>query len=105
MQVDAGRRRRACASIDVAYFTASCDTPELNKKFAESLELDYPILSDPTRENATAFGVLGPKSFALRWTFYIDKDGKIVEIDKKVKTETHGQDVASKLKELGVAQK
>src|SRR5882672_7435025 len=35
---------------DVAYFTASCDAPDLNKKFSESLELDYPILSDPNRE-------------------------------------------------------
>ena len=36
--------------FDVVYFTASCDTPELNKDFAESLQLDYPILSDPTKE-------------------------------------------------------
>jgi peroxiredoxin Q/BCP len=95
----------ALRKFDVAYFTASCDTPEKNKAFAESLELDYPILSDPTHDNATAFGVLGPKGNAQRWTFYIDKDGKIAEIDKKVKTETHGQDIAGKLKELGVAQK
>ena len=95
----------ALRKYDVAYFTASCDTPDLNKKFAESLGLDYPILSDPTRENATAFGVLGPKGNAQRWTFYINKDGNIAEIDKKVKTETHGQDIANKLKELGVAQK
>jgi peroxiredoxin Q/BCP len=95
----------ALRKFDVAYFTASCDTPEKNKAFAESLNLDYPILSDPTHENATAFGVLGPKGNAMRWTFYIDKDGKIAEIDKKVKTETHGQDIAGKLKDLGVAQK
>ncbi|HEY5311011.1 MAG TPA: peroxiredoxin [Pirellulales bacterium] len=95
----------ALRKYDVAYFTASCDTPELNKEFAEELELDYPILSDPTHENATAFGVLGANGKAQRWTFYIDKDGKIAEIDKKVKTETHGQDIAGKLKELGVAQK
>ena len=31
----------------MAYFTASCDDVETNKKFAESLKLDYPILSDP----------------------------------------------------------
>jgi len=34
-------------AYDVAYFAASVDTPEDNKKFAESLGLDYPILSDP----------------------------------------------------------
>jgi peroxiredoxin Q/BCP len=95
----------ALRKYNVAYFTASCDTPEENKKFAESLQLDYPILSDPSHDNATAFGVLGPKGNAQRWTFYIDKDGKIAEIDKKVKTESHGQDVAGKLQELGIAQK
>jgi peroxiredoxin Q/BCP len=90
---------------NAAYFTASCDTPEDNKKFAESLELDFPILSDPTKSNATAFGVLGKGGNATRWTFYIDKDGKIAHIDRTVKTETHGKDVAAKLAELGVAKK
>src|SRR5262245_40500316 len=36
--------------FDVAYFAASADDAETNKKFAESLQADYPILSDPTRE-------------------------------------------------------
>ncbi len=89
----------------MAYFTASCDTPETNKKFAESLELNYPILSDPTREVAKAYGVVqGDKKNASRWTFYIGKDGKILYIDDKVKTATHGPDVAARLKELGIAE-
>lgn len=87
----------------VAYFTASCDTADLNKQFAESLGLDYPILADPTKANAEAFGVLGKGGNATRWTFYIDKDGKIAAIDKTVKTETHGKDIAAKLAELGTA--
>jgi peroxiredoxin Q/BCP len=91
--------------FDVAYFTASCDTPELNKDFAKSLELDYPILSDPSREAAKALGVLGKGNNATRWTFYVGKDGNILFIDKGVQTASHGQDVASKLKELGVAAK
>lgn len=95
----------AIRKFDIAYFTASCDTPEDNKKFAESLGLDYPILADPTKKNAEAFGVLGPKGNAQRWTFYIDKDGKIAEIDKSVKTKTHGEDIAAKLKQLGVSAK
>src|SRR5207247_5035238 len=35
----------ALKKLNVAYFTASVDTPEQNKKFAESLLLHYPILS------------------------------------------------------------
>ncbi len=96
----------ALRKFDAAYFTASVDTPELNKKFAESLQLDYPILSDPTRETAKAYGVVeGDAKVAKRWTFYIGKDGKILFIDKGVKTAAHGEDVAAKLKELGVAMK
>jgi peroxiredoxin Q/BCP len=41
--------------------------------------------------------------YANRWTFYIGPDGKILDIDKKVKPQTAGQDVATKLEALGVA--
>jgi peroxiredoxin Q/BCP len=92
----------------VAYFTASNDPVEQNKKFAESLGVDYPILSDPDSSVAQKYGVLNesPKGKAARrWTFYIGADGKILAIDKEVKTDTHGADVASKLGSLGVAKK
>jgi peroxiredoxin Q/BCP len=92
--------------FNAAYFTASNDKPEDNKKFAESLSVDYPILSDPDSSVATAYGVFNPeRKAALRWTFYIGANGKILAIDKAVKTETHGADVAAKLAELGVAKK
>ena len=78
------------------------DTPDENKKFAEHVEADYPILSDPSKEVATAYGVLGRGGLASRWTFYIGPDGKILYIDKAVKTTTAGADIAAKLSELGV---
>ncbi len=88
------------------HFAASVDTPEVNKKFAESLEVDYPILSDPGKQVATAYGVVTPeRATAFRWTFYIGVDGKILFIDKKVNPETAGPDIAAKLAELGVARK
>jgi peroxiredoxin Q/BCP len=90
----------------VALFGASVDTPEDNKKFAESLALDYPLLSDPGKQVAAAFGVVTPeRQFAQRWTFYIGVDGKILHIEKKVSAATAGQDVAAKLAELGVARR
>jgi peroxiredoxin Q/BCP len=90
----------------VVYFTASCDTPEVNKKFAESLELDYPILSDPEGEVARKFGVLQGKSkFPARWTFYIGKDGRIMHIDKQVNVAKHAVDVAERLEALQVAKR
>jgi len=87
----------------VAYFTASVDTPETNKQFAEALGLDYPILSDPGKEVARAYGVVsGDKAYASRWTFYIGRDGKILYIDKQVSPESHGRDVVERLKALGI---
>ena len=92
--------------FDVAYFAASADDAETNKKFAESLQVDYPILSDPTRETAKAYGVVTPeRNVPFRWTFYIGKDGNILFIDDKVQTASHGNDVALKLKELGIGEK
>ncbi|HKI20732.1 MAG TPA: peroxiredoxin [Isosphaeraceae bacterium] len=89
--------------LKVAYFTASVDTPELNKKFAESLTLDYPILSDPDKTVAKAYGVISARGFANRWTFYIDKEGVIRAIDKSVNPTQAGPDVAAKVKELKLA--
>jgi len=91
---------------NVAYFTASNDPAEKNKAFAESLGVDYPILSDPDSKVAKAYGVLNEKgTAALRWTFYIGENGKVLHIDKTVKTDSHGTDVAEKLGELGVEKK
>jgi peroxiredoxin Q/BCP len=89
--------------LNVAYFTASVDAADYNKKFAESLNADYPILSDPDKSVAKAYGVLRPVGgFANRWTFYIDKEGVIREIDKKVNTKEAATDAAAKVKSLGI---
>jgi peroxiredoxin Q/BCP len=99
----------------VQYFMASVDPIEKNTEFAkatsvtlgqrvvEKKEADFPLLSDPTKEVATAYGVLSPRGTANRWTFYIGKDGRILAIDKMIKTDTSAQDMAAKLGELGVA--
>jgi peroxiredoxin Q/BCP len=85
----------------VTYFAASVDTPQKNKEFAESLSADYPILADPEKATAEAYGVLMPIGLAKRWTFYVGKDGKILYVDKEVKVDTAGADVAARLAQLG----
>ena len=87
----------------MAYFTASVDPPQTNKEFAEALQLDYPILSDPGKEVARAYGVVsGDRTTAARWTFYIGKDGKVLYIDKQVSAGSHGKDVVERLAALGI---
>ncbi len=89
--------------FDVAYYAASTDTPEKNKRFAESLDADFPILSDPSGDVAEAYGVRMPLiGTASRWTFYIGKDGRILDIDRKVSAASHGGDVAAKLAALDI---
>jgi len=91
---------------DVAYFMASVDPLELNTKFAAEHKADFPLLSDPDKEVAKAYGVLGAAGtapVASRWTFYIDKDGKISFIDKAVRVNTSAEDMVAKLGELKVA--
>ena len=90
----------------MAYFTASVDDAETNKKFAEQVEADYPILSDPEKKVAAAYGVVDAQHpLAARWTFYIGPDGKILAIDNKVSPKTAGEDVVKRLEELKVSRK
>jgi peroxiredoxin Q/BCP len=89
----------------VAYFAASVDDAATNRKFAESLDADYPILSDPGRTVAAAYGVLSAAGLPSRWTFYIGADGRILDIDTRVSARTAGEDVARRLGELGVRRK
>ena len=94
----------ALKGLNVAYFTASVDDADTNTKFAKSLDLDYPILSDPGKATSKAYGNLGANGMAKRWTYYIDKEGVVREIDKSIKTVNAAPDVAAKLKELKIAE-
>ena len=95
----------AIRAYDIKYFAASVDDAETNKKFAESLELDFPVLSDPGKQTAAAYGVLNQNQVASRWTFYIGADGKIAAVDKQVKPASAAADIAAKLAELKVPKK
>jgi peroxiredoxin Q/BCP len=100
-----GASSRALRQFDVAYFGASVDRVETNRKFAESMGIDYPILSDPGKSVAHTYGVLGPTGFPSRWTFYVGKDGRIQRIDKGVRTGTHGLDIETTLTDLHTARR
>ena len=107
---------------DVVYFMASVDKIEDNMAFAkatsvtlngrggsqvvEKKEADFPMLSDPTLEVARKYGVLNEQSnTARRWTFYIDKAGKVAAIETAVRPATSAEDMIAKLDQLKVAKK
>jgi peroxiredoxin Q/BCP len=91
----------------------SVDDLEKNKAFAEQEKADFPMLSDPERIAAEAYGVLRPINparpdaprTAQRWMFFIGPDGKIVHIEKTSHTADAGEFLAAKLAELGVKKK
>jgi peroxiredoxin Q/BCP len=87
---------------DVSYFMASVDPLKENIGFAQSTGADFPLLSDPGKAVAEAYGVLR-MGMAMRQTFYIGVDGKIMEIDRDVNPATSAQDIAANLGKLGVA--
>ena len=85
----------------------SVDTLADNKAFAEKEKADFPMLANPDKKVAFAYGVIPPdappeRQFARRYTFYIDPTGKIAFIDKAVKPQSSGPDIVAKLTELRV---
>ena len=85
------------------YFMISVDDPETNQEFAESLDSDFPLLSNPTKEVAEAYGVVtAERAFPFRWTYIIGGDGKILKIDKDVNPSTAGQDLVAHMSSLGL---
>lgn len=85
----------------------SVDTLEDNKGFAEKEKADFPMLANPDKKVAFAYGVIAAdappnRQFARRHTFYIDPQGKIAFIDRAVKPQTSGPDIVAKLTELNV---
>ena len=90
---------------NVAYFMASVDPLEDNVGFAEATGADFPLLSDPSKTVARAYGVLHMLGFARRHTIYIGADGSVLKIDTEVNPKTSAEDMAATLGELGVAKR
>lgn len=87
--------------FDVAYFMASVDSVTKNTEFAQEYELDFPVLSDPDKAMTADYGVLGASGYANRWTYYIDAQGIVVQIDKSTNPSSAGTDLAQSMAELG----
>lgn len=78
----------------------SADSVESHAKFAGKYELQFRLLSDPTREICKAYGVWQEKSVygrtfmgIVRTTIVVDEKGIIHHIFPKVKVEGHTQEV------------
>ena len=86
--------------FNVRYFMLSVDPIETNKAFAADESADFPLLSDATTEIAEKYGVLSPRGYAKRQTFYVDPQGTIQAIDRKVNPKTSAEDMSMYLLKL-----
>jgi peroxiredoxin Q/BCP len=79
----------------------SLDSVESHSKFSQKYNLPFAILSDKRKEVARAYGALGIGGLlAKRWTFIINKEGKIVHIFTKVDVRKHSEEVLKALEEV-----
>ena len=85
----------------------SADSQASHQKFTDVYSLPFPLLSDPDHSVMEKYGAWGEKTMygkkitgVIRSTFIIDESGKIAHIFRKVKTDTHSQDVAAVIDKL-----
>lgn len=89
-------------SLGVQVLGVSTDSVKSHENFKNKYDLNFPLLSDKSKEIIKTYGVESDFGSAKRVTFLIDKSGVIRHIWPKVKAAQHADDVAEKVKELGL---
>jgi len=107
-----GCTKEACAfrddiaelqNLNIKVFGVSVDDIDSHAKFAEKYSLQFPLLADSGGNVAKQYGSLtsiGPLKLAKRHTFIIDPNSKIAKIYRKVKPDTHSDQVIEDIKQL-----
>jgi len=88
--------------LGVQVLGISTDSSKSHEGFRDKYNLNFPLLSDKSKDIIKAYGVESEHGSARRVTFLIDKSGIIRHIWEKVNTSEHAEEVAEKVKELGL---
>jgi len=92
--------------VDVVVWGVSVDPAEGKRgqrAFSQHLRLPYPLIPDTKRQICLLYAtVQSANQMAARTSVLIDKEGKVRWIDKQIDPRTHGTDVLSKLRGLGM---
>ncbi len=88
--------------LGVQVLGVSTDSVKSHEGFKEKHSLNFPLLSDKSKDIIKSYGVVSDSGSAKRETFLIDKTGVIRYIWTKVKTTEHSEEIAEKVKELGL---
>lgn len=86
---------------NIKVFGISADDINSHKKFHTKHNLNFPILSDESKETIKNFGAWGEKKMfgkaymgIMRYTYVINPDGNIAKVFEKVKdTDVHTQEI------------
>ena len=78
---------------NIVVFGISVDSKKSIKEFIIDHDLNFPLLSDETKEVSKKYGVLNNIGLDSRITFVVDKNGNISNIIRDVNVETHADDV------------
>jgi peroxiredoxin Q/BCP len=85
---------------NIMVFGISTNSKEEIKVFIDNYSLNFPLLSDETKEVSGKYGVLKEDGRDKRITFIVDKEGNIAKVIEVKDIESHSKDVfntASKL--------
>ncbi|MGE0075637.1 MAG: thioredoxin-dependent thiol peroxidase [Sphaerochaetaceae bacterium] len=96
----------AIAQAGAIILGVSPDTPASHRKFKEKYNLNFTLLSDTEHRLLEALGAWGEKTSygktsvgVLRSTFIFDPQGILIKSWPKVSPQTHGEEIATFLKE------
>jgi peroxiredoxin Q/BCP len=87
-------------NLDVVILGVSKDSVSSHKKFAEKYHLNFPILSDESKEVIKSYKAWGKKRIlghdfegTLRMTYLINPDGKVRKVYKNVNPSIHAGEI------------
>lgn len=90
------------SKLGVQVVGVSTDGVKAHENFRTKYDLNFPLISDKSKDIIKNYGVKSRFGTARRVTFLIDKDGEIKHIWKKVNTKAHAEEITEKIKELGL---
>lgn len=80
-------------AADIVILGISYDSAKSHRQFREKYNLPFTLLSDTKKEVAKTYGTRGIYPLAIRRSFLIDEEGRILKIIKDVDVTSHSQDV------------
>ncbi|MFO0846501.1 MAG: peroxiredoxin [Gemmataceae bacterium] len=87
------------AAADTVIVGISTDNLDAQDQFTRKEKLSFPLLADPEKKVTKAYGALGPRGIASRYTFVIDKKGVLRKVYTTVTPAKHPDEVLEYVKD------